>query len=169
MTNGTSALVLDKKAAGSLIPHPDLPLVLKRDLIYKESARNGCNAFRTVDFAAMRDSVIPVTLICHTGKADISVFRRSKYDIDLLRSLSEIQGGWMTTEHVRLTVFLRENPRKPLNKRSARLLYILRLHVTSLYFLVCEQIFLIFAIGTICFDVQKPNASCRASVRAVLV
>ena len=124
MTNGTSALVLDKKAAGSLIPHPDLPLVLKRDLIYKESARNGCNAFRTVDFAAMRDSVIPVTLICHTGKADISVFRRSKYDIDLLRSLSEIQGGWMTTEHVRLTVFLRENPRKPLNKRSARLLYI---------------------------------------------
>ena len=81
---------------------PDLPLVLKRDLIYKESARNGCNAFRTVDFAAMRDSVIPVTLICHTGKADISVFRRSKYDIDLLRSLSEIQGGWMTTEHVRL-------------------------------------------------------------------
>ena len=56
-----------------------------------------------------------------------------------------------------LTVFLREEPRKSLNKRSARLLYVLRLHVTSLYFLVFEQIFLIFAIGTICFDVQKPT------------
>ena len=48
----------------------------------------------------MRDSVIPVTIICHTGKADISVFRRSKYDIDILRSLGEIQGGWMTTKYV---------------------------------------------------------------------
>ena len=81
---------------------PDLPLVLKRELIYKEKPRKNHEPFRTVDFAAMRDKVIPVTLICHTGKADISVFRRSKYDIDLLRSLGEIQGGWMTTEHVRL-------------------------------------------------------------------
>ena len=39
----------------------------------------------------------------------------------------------------------------------------------ALGFFVCEQIFLIFFIGTICFEVQKPNASCRASVSAVLV
>ena len=39
----------------------------------------------------------------------------------------------------------------------------------TIYFLVCEQIFLILAIGTICFDVQNPNASCRASVISVLV
>ncbi len=36
-------------------------------------------------------------------------------------------------------------------------------------FFVCEQIFLIFFIGTICFEVQKPNASCRASVSSLLV
>ena len=29
----------------------------------------------------------------------------------------------------------------------------------AIYFLVCEQIFLILAMGTICLDVQKPNAS----------
>ena len=39
----------------------------------------------------------------------------------------------------------------------------------ALYFFVWEQIFLIFFIGTICFDVQKPNASCSASVSSVLV
>ena len=36
-------------------------------------------------------------------------------------------------------------------------------------FFVLEQKFFIFAIGTICFEVQKPNASCRASVNSVLV
>ncbi len=36
-------------------------------------------------------------------------------------------------------------------------------------FFVCEQIFLIFFMGMICFEVQKPNASCRASVNSVLV
>ena len=32
-----------------------------------------------------------------------------------------------------------------------------------------EQIFLILAMGTICLDVQNPNASCNASVSSVLV
>lgn len=36
-------------------------------------------------------------------------------------------------------------------------------------FFVREQIFLIFFIGTICFEVQKPNASCRSFVIFVLV
>ncbi len=36
-------------------------------------------------------------------------------------------------------------------------------------FLVCEQIFFIFLTGTICLEVQKPNASCRASVSSVRV
>ena len=36
-------------------------------------------------------------------------------------------------------------------------------------FFVCEQIFFIFFMGTICFEVQNPNASCRASVSFVLV
>ena len=39
----------------------------------------------------------------------------------------------------------------------------------AIYFLVCEQIFLILAMGMICLDVQKPKASCRASVISVLV
>ena len=37
------------------------------------------------------------------------------------------------------------------------------------YFFVWEMIFLIFATGTICFDVQNPNASWRSSVNSVLV
>lgn len=76
----------------------DFPLVLKKDIIYKNNNRNN---YKLIDFKAMQSSVIPITLICHTEKADISVFRRSKYDIDLLRKLGEIQGGWMTTENVR--------------------------------------------------------------------
>ena len=39
----------------------------------------------------------------------------------------------------------------------------------TIYFFVCEQIFLILDMGMICFDVQNPNASCSASVSAVLV
>lgn len=39
----------------------------------------------------------------------------------------------------------------------------------TIYFLVWEQIFLILAMGTICLDVQNPNASCNASVSSVLV
>ena len=37
------------------------------------------------------------------------------------------------------------------------------------YFFVFEKIFLILAMGTICLDVQKQNASCRASVSSLLV
>ena len=39
----------------------------------------------------------------------------------------------------------------------------------TIYFFVSEQIFLIFLIGTICFEVQKPNASWSASVSSVRV
>jgi hypothetical protein len=77
----------------------DFPLVLKRDIVYKEKQWKDHSSLKVVDFKVMKDSVIPVTIICHTGKADISVFRRSKYDVDLLRKLGEIQGGWMTTEN----------------------------------------------------------------------
>lgn len=87
---------------------PDFPLVLKREIIYKDKSRKDQDPFKVIDFRAMKDSVIPITIICHTGKADISVFRRSKYDIDLIRKLGEIQGGWMTTENVR---FKAENDR----------------------------------------------------------
>lgn len=79
----------------------DFPLVRKDDLVYKDKKYKDHSSYKVVDFKAMKNSVIPITLICHTGKADISVFRRSKYDIDLLRKLGEIQGGWMTTELVR--------------------------------------------------------------------
>lgn len=37
------------------------------------------------------------------------------------------------------------------------------------YFLVWLQIFFIFFIGMICFEVQNPNFSCRSSVNSVLV
>lgn len=81
----------------------DFPLVLKKAIQYKDKQWKDHEPYKVVDYAAMRDSVIPITIICHTGKADISVFRRSKYDIDILRKLGEIQGGWMTTEYVHFT------------------------------------------------------------------
>lgn len=87
---------------------PEFPLVRKEGIIYKNKEWKGHDSFKVVDFKAMKDFTIPITIICHTGKADISVFRRSKYDIDLLRKLGEIQGGWMTTENVR---FKAENDR----------------------------------------------------------
>ena len=68
-----------------------------------------------------------------------------------------------------LTVFLTKKSHKPYKLGLARFLLILRMHVTPFYFLVVEQIFRIFDIGTICFDVQNPNASCSASVIFVLV
>ncbi|MCR4587124.1 MAG: hypothetical protein K5682_01835, partial [Lachnospiraceae bacterium] len=71
----------------------DFPLVLKRAILYKEKQWKNHAPYKVIDYAAMRDSVIPITIICHTGKADISVFRRSKYDIEILRKLGEIQGG----------------------------------------------------------------------------
>ena len=37
------------------------------------------------------------------------------------------------------------------------------------YFFVCEKIFLIFFTGTICLEVQNPNALCSASVSSVLM
>jgi len=86
----------------------DFPLVLKRDIVYMEKKWKSHDPVKLPDFKAMKDLLIPITIICHTGKADISVFRRSKYDIDLLRKLGEIQGGWMTTEKVR---FKAENDR----------------------------------------------------------
>ena len=80
---------------------PDFPLILKKDLVYKEKQWKGHDPIKLPDFKAMKERLIPITIICHTGKADISVFRRSKHDTDLLRKLGEIQGGWMTTEKVR--------------------------------------------------------------------
>lgn len=82
----------------------DFPLVLKRDIKYKEKSWKDHEPYMIPDFRSMSESVIPVTLVCHTGKADISVFRRSKYDVDILRKLREIQGGWMTTENVSLKI-----------------------------------------------------------------
>ncbi len=83
---------------------PELPLVRKEKLVFKEVYHKAGNMFKSVDFKEMKESVIPVTLICHTGKVDISVFRRSKYDIDIVRKCAEIQGGWMSTEDIRLKV-----------------------------------------------------------------
>lgn len=82
---------------------PDFPLIRKEKLVYKEKQWKGHDPFKVIDYSKMNESVVPITIICHTGKADISVFRRSKYDIDLLRKLGEIQGGWMTTEYVHFT------------------------------------------------------------------
>ncbi len=80
---------------------PNFPLVRKKEIVYKEKPARNHNSIKIMDFKAMKDQIIPITIICHTGKADISVFRRTKYDIDLIRKLGEIQGGWMTTETVR--------------------------------------------------------------------
>ena len=81
---------------------PELPLVSKRDIVYKEKLRKDHTTIKFLNYKEMKDQVIPITLICHTGKADISVFRRSKYDVDLVRKFAEIQGGWMTVEKTRL-------------------------------------------------------------------
>lgn len=83
-------------------------MVLKRDVIYRKYPSKDHASFKAVDFNAMADSVIPITIVCNGGKADISVFRRSKYDIDVIRNLSEIQGGWMSTQNIR---FKAENDR----------------------------------------------------------
>lgn len=96
-----SDILSDLKTSFSL----DFPLVRKQKLVYKGTK----GGLETLDFKAMKDSVIPVSLICHTGKADISVFRRSKYDIDVLRHISEIQGGWMTTKSVRFRAEIDKN------------------------------------------------------------
>ena len=82
---------------------PDFPLVLKKNIQYKKKQWKEHEPYKVVDYTAMKESVIPITIICHTGKADISIFRRSKYDVDLLRKLGEIQGGWMTMEYVHFT------------------------------------------------------------------
>ena len=87
---------------------PEIPLVLKSDIVHKEKPWKDHAPIKTIDFKEMKDQVIPITLICHTGKADISVFRRSKYDVDLIRKFAEIQGGWMTVEKTR---FKAENDR----------------------------------------------------------
>lgn len=79
---------------------PDFPLVAKGDLKYRTYEVKGKKPKKYVDFKAMKNSIIPITIICHSGKADMTVFRRSKYDIDFMRSYGEIQGGLMTTESV---------------------------------------------------------------------
>lgn len=81
---------------------PSIPLIHKKDIEYTEREWKGHAPYKVVNYKAMKDVIIPVTLICHTAKADISVFRRSKYDVDILRKLGEIQGGWMTTDNLRI-------------------------------------------------------------------
>lgn len=46
---------------------------------------------------------IPITLLCHAGKVDISAFGQSKdYNIDILRYCTEVQGGLVTLKSVML-------------------------------------------------------------------
>lgn len=68
-----------------------------------------------------------------------------------------------------LTVRKRKTSRKPRIYRLCETFYFLSVARYVLDFLVWEQIFLIFFIGTISFEVQKPNALCRSSVKVVLV
>lgn len=82
---------------------PDIPKVLRSKIVYKERLLTSGKSIRVIDYHAMRYDTIPICIVCHTGKADISAFRRSKYDIDVLRKLSEIQGGWMSCENIYLT------------------------------------------------------------------
>ena len=81
---------------------PDLPVVNKNKIIYILKKWKNHDPYKVPDFKAMRDSIIPITLIAHAGKADFSVFRRSKYDVDIIRSLGEIEGGWMTTRDINM-------------------------------------------------------------------
>ena len=78
----------------------ELPKVLRSAIPMRTVPKQG-KTIKLVNFKdpTMKAVTIPITLICHTGKADISVFRRSKYDINLYPNLAEIQGGWCTTEH----------------------------------------------------------------------
>ena len=78
----------------------DLPLVLKRDIEYK----NFNNNTNGIDFKVMNDFFIPITFVCHSGKADFTVFRRSNYDIKLIPNIKEIQGGWMTTKSIQTKI-----------------------------------------------------------------
>ncbi len=83
---------------------PELPRipkkrVVKKFVIDKSSGKN----VMVNDYKAMSDSLIPVTLICHSGKADISIFSRSRKDVDMIRHCSEIQGGWMSMKPVKMS------------------------------------------------------------------
>lgn len=71
----------------------DFPLVLKKNILYKEF-----NSSKSVDYSKMakNNQVIPVTLICHGRKADITVFRRTQRDINLFRNSSM---RWTTVDH----------------------------------------------------------------------
>lgn len=72
---------------------PDLPKIHRSKVV-----RNEIKGELVVDYKSkeMKAITIPVCLVCHAGKADISVFRREKRDINLFSNLSEIQGGWCT-------------------------------------------------------------------------
>lgn len=79
---------------------PELPKIHKTQVVKNKINKNG-KLIETVDYnsSEMKAITIPVCFVCHAGKADISVFRRKKYDINLFPRLAEIQGGWCTTEH----------------------------------------------------------------------
>ncbi|MBR4455187.1 MAG: hypothetical protein IKS32_03075 [Solobacterium sp.] len=83
---------------------PSFPLVRKEKLVYKVKTLTDGRQIKVLDYKRMKDSIVPVTIICHVGKPDISVFRRSSFDTDLLRSISEIQGGWMSTRRIFMKV-----------------------------------------------------------------
>ena len=67
-----------------------------------------------------------------------------------------------------LTAKTRKKPQSACKQGVLRLLKVFRIDVTSRVF-VTEQIFLMTVTGTICVEVQKPKASCKASVSAVRV
>ena len=78
-----------------------LPLVFKNNLVFRDFSSSDITRSKVVDYNVMKDFVIPVSLICHNGKFDISVFRRSNYDVDLLRKCAEIQDGCISVEKMR--------------------------------------------------------------------
>ena len=80
---------------------PDLPTVHKKNIVYHQEG--------LVDYHEMRENVVPITIISHTGKADISVFRRTKYDTDIISKIGEIQGGWMSTRTIYIKTASDEN------------------------------------------------------------
>ena len=82
---------------------PEFPIVRREKLVYKEKKWANHDPIKVLDFSAMKEWVIPVTVVSHAGKADLPVFRRSKYDINLPKKVTEIQGGWMSTEKIQFS------------------------------------------------------------------
>lgn len=52
------------------------------------------------------DARVPVTVLCHFGRADLTAFGLGRYDVDVLRMTSQVQRGHVSLENFRMVASL---------------------------------------------------------------